>query len=497
MLYGGSPYGALELGGVLLGLASGVTIKKTTNGVITDITSAVLWQSLEVTSVLTKEVGTCKFSIYSIPGLSLPVIGDQIDVYELGTHVFGGTVTESKIATPGGILLQYDISCMDWSFKLNGKLVIKSYAAQDPGDVVKDIISTFAAAGFTTYNVQNAGVNLTSIKFNYEQISSAIEKLAKQVGFEWFVDADKDIHFFPPGAVVNAPYPIDDTSGNLQWATLEVDQSIVNMKNSVFVIGGTYSKVLDAGSTPDIYATDGTKLVFPIAYPYTSATIVVLLDSTPQSVGIDQLTDPGTVQVLYNEQNRFIRFTSVPADGHTVTIYGTAQIPILAHVQNQSAITAYGEIQDSIVDPQINSIAEAQERGMAEISSYGSPVYGVKFSTLKLGFVVGQTVSVDSAIFGTNVMVEIKRITRTLYSPTQFLYSIECVGTERVSFIDVMKLLLSQANAQTVIGDSTVLQVLKSFEEIAAASDSVPAPTTSSPPYLWGSFTWGLGAWSP
>ncbi len=496
MLYGGSPYGTLEYGGILPGQNNApITIKLTSNGVITDITLFCLWRSLEHISVLTKEVSTVRFSIYKTSGVTIPSIGDQIDIYEGNDHKFGGSVTDVNIVTGRGILLEYKISCIDWSYKLNSKLVVKSYPAQDPADIVRDMITTFGGSGFTTYNVQSAGYSVGSIKFNYEQITTAIEKLAKQIGWEWFIDANKDIHFFPPDVMVDAPYEINDDEGNLEWTSLQIDQSIVNMKNSIYVIGGNYSKIFDSSSTPDNYLTDGTKTVFPIAYPYTPSTIVVKLAGVSQTVGTDQLTDPLTVQVLYNEASRFIRFTSVPTTGQEVKVYGTAQIPILAHVQNQVAIAAYGEIQDSIIDQQIKSIAEAQERGNAQVADFGAPVYGVKFATLKTGFRVGQTVQVSSAILGTDVIVEVKRITARMYSPTQFRYEIECVGTERVSFIDVMKLLLTQSNSQTIVADSTVLQVLLLMTEEILVADVISQPTSSSPPYLWGTMKWGLGTW--
>lgn len=498
MLLGVNAYGGIEYGGIAaLQNGTGVVVKLTSNGVITDITSFILWRSLEHVSVLTKEVSTCRFTIYKSSGVTIPSVSDQIDVYENNSHKFGGNVTESRIVSEGGILLGYEIDCIDWSFKVNSKLVVKSYPAQDPSLVVKDIISTFAGNGFTTYNVQTAGFDVASIKFNYEQVTVAIEKLAKQIGWEWYIDADKDIHFFPPNVMVDAPYPIDDTSGNLEWTTLNVDESIVNMKNSIYVIGGNYTKTFDASSTPDKYLTDGVKSVFPLAYSYVPSTIVVKLNGVAQSVGTDQVTDPLTVQVLYNEVSRFVKFTTAPATpSQQVIVYGLAQIPILAHVQNQAAITAYGEIQDSIIDPQIKSIAEAQERGNAQVADFGSPVYGVKFSTLKTGFAIGQTVQVDSTIFGTNVLVEIKRITARLYSPTQFRYEIECVGTEKVSFIDVMKLLLLQSNSQAIVADSTVLQVLLLLEESIASSDTLGTPSTTTGPYLWGTARWGFATWS-
>lgn len=475
-----------------------VTIKR--YGV--DISSSIDVKSVNLKTVLTDEVSQLKFRIKNTSSTSSrasATLGAVIDLYEDATHSFGGTVTEINNVVEGGILLASDFIVNDWSFRLNSKLVIQTYENMDPRDIVLDIISNFTDGSFTTTNVQTGGFNVSSIKFNYEQVTISIQKLAKQIGWEWYVDSNKDVHFFPPSAVTTAPYTINDTGGNLEWPTLNIDVSIINMKNSIYVIGGTYQKTLDASTTPDVYLTDGTKSVFTIAYPYTPATIVVTLAGVSQTIGTDQITDPGSVQVLYNEGERFVKFTSTPAAAQTVKVYGEAQIPILAHVQDDAAIATYGEIQDSIIDAQIKSIEEAQARGSAQLSLYGNPVYNIKFSTLKTGFLVGQTVNISSTLFGVNVLVIIKRITSKMYSPSQFRHEIECVGTDNVSFVDIMKLLLLQNNSNTIVDDSTILQVLLLISESIALSDTLLAPTTDSGPYLWSpsgnDLLWNLGTW--
>ncbi len=472
-----------------------IVIKKNT----VDISSSIDTRSVVVTFVLTKEVSRLQFNIKNTPTKASCDLGDQIDVYEGSDHIFGGTVTEKNDEVAGGILIATHYTVNDWSFRLNSKLVIRNYEEEDPQTIVNDIIASFTDGTFGTTGVVLAGYDIPSIKFNYEQVTASIEKVAKQIGWEWYVDADKEVQFFPPSVIVNAPYTIDDTMGNLEWRTLNIEQSLINMKNSVYVIGGTYSKVLDASTTPDKYLTDGTKTVFTIAYPYTADTIVVTLAGVSQTIGTDQITDPGTVQVLYNQASRFIRFTSVPTTAQEVRVYGTAEIPILAHVQNESAILAYGEIQDAIIDPQIKSTEEAQARGNAQISQFGTPVYAVKFSTLKTGFRVGQTVQVDSTLFGEEVMVIIKRITGRMYSPTQMRYEIECVGTEKVSFVDIMKFLLLREKTDTVVADNTVLQVLLLFSELTNVFDNTSDPTSTSAPYVWDAAVasrYNLATWS-
>lgn len=469
----------------------------------TDISSSVQSESFQLKTVLTKEVSTFQFNIRTYGSKAVVLVGDQIDVYENGTHIFGGTVVTIEVINEGGRLLTAQISCVDWSFRLNTKLVAKNYAAMDPADIVADIVANFTNGTYnaSTYVVRG-GFLVSTIKFNYEQVTVSIEKLAKQIGWEWYVDPDKNLHFFPPSLVSTAPFVIDDISGNLNWPTLDITEDLTNMKNSIYVIGGTYTKTFTALTTVDQYLTDGIKTVFSLAYPYDKSTLVVTLGGISQTIGTDQVTPDASVQVQYSDSGRFIRFTSVPTTGQTVLVYGNANIPILAHITNGTAIATYGEQQDVIIDANIKSVGEAQERAQAQIDLYGAPVYTVKFDTLKTGLVIGQTLTVNSVIWGIDIQVIVKELDGVIYDDgTKILYSITAIGTELVNFVDIMKVLILQANSDNSVDDSTVLQVLLSVQETLAAADVLKAPTTKTPPYTWGTSgasdgVWGLATWA-
>ena len=134
----------------------------------------------------------------------------------------------------------------------------------DPHDIVVDIVTNFAAGkGFTTNHVQYGNFLVPSIKFNYQQPSKALQSLANLIGWDWYIDPNQDIHFFlgdvddgvGEGGV--APITVDATSGKIEWNSLDIDLNITNMQNSVYVIGGTYTKTFTAGNTPDTFITDG------------------------------------------------------------------------------------------------------------------------------------------------------------------------------------------------------------------------------------------------
>jgi hypothetical protein len=478
-----------------------------------DITSIVQFDStFNVQSVLTKEKGQFTFNIKAPQAPTLPVnipqINDEIFVYYTidGNKqlLFGGTLVISEPIVSGGVLLLYQMTAADWGFLFDSKVVKENYAGEDPQAIVQDLVSTYCP-GFTTNHVQKGNFLVSTIKFNYQFPTRCLEALAKQIGWDWYIDADKDVHFYfaegNPGAsseVIVAPITIDDTSGNIEWPTLDVQVDITNMKNSVFVVGGTYAKNFVLSPNPmaippqyapvDVYTSVAGTFVYPLAYPYDESTLTITLGGVGQAIGTDQQTDPSLVQVLYNDAGRFIRFTTDPGSGHKIIVQGEAQIPILAHVSDAASISQYGEFQDAINDSTILSIQEAQERAQADIDMFGDPVFTVKFNTFSPYtnlLSIGQQITLSSLKFGVpNKVLIIKQINFVARTPTQLEAQVQCLGSDNVSFNDIMLTLLQQNLGQTSTPDSTVLQELLPIDEGLVLTDTVIVIGTAGP-YVW------------
>jgi hypothetical protein len=475
----------------------------------TDISSLVEWKTIDATAVLTKEVGSFSFSIKAnfanLP--TLPVIGDTIELFDSTGLIWGGTLTEQEPIIEGlRILFQY--TATDWGFTFDGLLVKKNYAGMDPADIVADIVNNFCyGKGFNLNGVQRGNFLVETIKFNYQQPSKAMQSLAKLIGWDWFIGPDKTVYFFlgdvddgEGGMAVGdggkAPITIDATHAQVEWNSLDIDLQITNMQNSVYVIGGTLPVMFDAANTNDVYPTNGIANTFPVAYPYSSSTIVVLLDGVPHSVGIlNQVIDPTTVDVLYSDSGRFIQFTGgAPTSGQTVKIFGTAQLPIVAHAQDSASIALYGERQGAITDSTITSVPEAQLRAQAQVLQFGHAVYDVKFNTLVPGCRVGQSIIVNLPQMGiTNYQLVIKRVEAVGYTPGDNVlgipgmleYQIECIGSDVVTFTDLMTTILQEEQTQTDVSDDTITENLEVVEEALAIAETVTV-TGFTKPYKYG-----------
>ena len=136
---------------------------------------------------------------------------------------------------------------------------------------------------------------------------------------------------------------------------------------------------------------------------------------------------------------------------------------------NVASIATYGEYQSVIVDAKITSVPEAQQRAQAAILQFGHPVYDVKFNTLVPGCAIGQAITVNLPAFGIRQTARHQArggggIRPRL--PTAMLeYQVECIGSDNVTFTDLMTTLLQQEANQTTVDDSTVNENLEILSE--------------------------------
>jgi len=463
-----------------------------------DKTSSVNWPDLQKSEGLTKEPDFLTFHTKKTTGKTIPVLNEDITFFEDAIKIFGGIVVEKKEVIIGGLLIGYNISCKDYSHLLDRKLVVKSYENQSAGDIVKDIIDTFTS-GFTYVNIPSSTPTIGSIKFNYEPVTKAIQKISDLLGWDWYVDYDKDIHFFDD-QTNTAPFNLDDTGGEFEWGSLEIERNILELKNVIIIRGGEYQSTITEANAVDKKDADGVQRVFNLIYKYSN--INVKVNGVVQTVGVDNITDPATVDCLYNYQKRAIKFPddSKPAAGEDVVIYGDAHIPLIATVDDNISVSAYGEYQHVIIDKSITTISEAHAIGKSELRKWSNGAYEARFTTKQKGLRTGQQIKVQSTIRGIDKTFKISRIVGRTVSSKTMEYEVYLLASGEFNFTDLMVSLIGRDKKNIEITDDEVLQRLKTFPEIIEVVDTLTA-TKNSPPYTWGpgggnDFRWGFFTWS-
>lgn len=414
-----------------------------------DRSSNIDWASLRKVEVLTKEPDSLEFRIKNHPGKTYqPALSDEIILTDNGGRIFAGVITETKHENEG--LLKYIIcTCKDYTHLMDRKLVNKTYTNQTVSAIIADLAAVFMT-GFTTNNVQGLSV-IPKIVFNDEQPSKCIQKLADLLGnYNWYVDYFKDIHFFSEGEG-DAPFSLDDTSGNYIFGSLQIARNINQIRNSVIVRGG----IKESSTLTDIKIADGQQKTFVAKPLLTNLTISKSTDGinyTILTIGQDGIDDPVAKDVLYNPNNGFIIFrdNNKLASGNFLKWSGVQVYPIKIVRKDWASIGKYGEFQYVIKDENIKSEDQAKQRAAAEILKYAERINEGVFNTTKSGLKTGQWITVNSPALGLDEKFKINRILFRARTPNSFEYEVHLIASETFGIIDALSKLL--------VGDTASIQ---------------------------------------
>lgn len=235
------------------------TIQVKINGV--DKSSLVDWPSLKITQILTSQPDTADFLIKNVPTKTYrPAANDDVKIYRDGILIFGGLVMTTK-ETVQGLLKYFEVTCKDYTELLDGTLCVASYTLQTVGFIINDLLTNFSPGGITMVNVDGSLI-VNAATFNYITLSQAIQQLAAALpGYDWYIDYNKDIHFFT-AASNSAPFALDDTSGNFNYGSLDFNVDISQIKNQVIVRGGTVAQ----NPITNKQLSDGQQLIYYVGY---------------------------------------------------------------------------------------------------------------------------------------------------------------------------------------------------------------------------------------
>lgn len=192
-----------------------------------DRTSDIINESLTINDELNDKQNTAQFRLVDRSGNGIPDNDEEVIItLPDGTRLFGGYTlnkTLSSIRETGVVMAA--IQCVDYVRLLDGNLVNKSYTSMTDKEIIEDIVATYATGkGITTNNVIE-GVTIDQINFNYVQPSQALRRISDLTGRNWYLDYDKDLHYFPL-ATNTAPFDLTDTP--VAVTTSYIDESMAS-----------------------------------------------------------------------------------------------------------------------------------------------------------------------------------------------------------------------------------------------------------------------------
>ena len=431
-----------------------------------DRTSDVINKSITITDVINDVQNTCKLLLVDRSGNGIPDPDEEIVItLDDDTKIFGGYIISVDLDQKGGGEVFATIVCIDYVRLLDRNLVHKTYESETDKDIIEDIVDTYSPGlGITTDNVIE-GVTIDQISFNYIQPSQALRKLCEITGRNWYIDYDKDIHYFP--LTTNAaPFNIDDDTSD--YFDLKISKDSSQIKNRVYVRGGT--KLSDATTYSE--AGDGEKTKFIL--PDKPHNVTVTVNDVEESVGIKHIDTSGYDWYL-NYQEKYLEQDSGGAILNTDDILEVNyqyDIPILVALEDPTSIIEHGQQEFAIFDKQITTTDAARDRAQAELTDYANNVIEGQFSTYETGFISGQYINIDLTNYDIDDDYIVQKVVAKAMGGGTYMYKIYVASAKTLGIIKFLIELIENNRNIITLDDNEVVDELFNLTD-SLLSDSL------------------------
>jgi len=228
------------------------------------------------------------------------------------------------------------------------------------------------------------------------------------------------------------------------------------IRNRIKVKGGTM--LSDARDYPFRY--DGVTRAWKL--PFKPHDLKIYVSEVQKTVGIENITDPATVDFLMNYQEERIimgdTFAS-PPEGATITQNMRHKIDVITVVENTAsqaalaAITGGSGVREHVIeDTSITTLEAAEALGELELRKWADPEVTAVFMTYVTGWEPGQLIGVnlpDRGLVNTYMVQKVHMAYRDGFWVTEVQF-----GGRLVTVADFLQALVSKqqsANVQTAV----------------------------------------------
>ncbi|MBU1067515.1 hypothetical protein KKE60_06985, partial [Patescibacteria group bacterium] len=335
-----------------------------------DLSTSVRKDSLKIDDVINSRINTCSLILDDTTGILSVSEWQEIIITTTGgaTRHFAGYIT--KIShNVDGITKSWHLDCQDYTILLDKAIVNEKYENRTDAYMLNDAFTTYLPEiDASTYVI--AGKTHDWFLANRITLSQFVNALAGAAGYDWYVDYNKNLRYFPKETNL-APFNISDTpdeSASYAAENLKYDKDAAALTNRIIVVGGYY---LSDDTDFDTIPASGTEteILLPYVLEPADGEIQVLVyhntgnDGAPtwtaDTVGIDNIDTLGIggVTVLFNRDEKLLKFETAPSElDKAVKVTARYRVPVLVRVRSEVSYDTFGRWLDSkIVDPNIIS----------------------------------------------------------------------------------------------------------------------------------------------
>lgn len=284
-------------------------------------------------------------------------------------------------------------NCVDWSYIFTHRLIAKIYESDDvfegrPDLIIKDMIDN-GAPEITKNNIQVCNETIDFLEFQYKLMMECTKEVFDFIpDWRWYVDAEKDFHFFRQFETDGVTFGPDASTGdyNFNINSLKIEYIGDQQVNRLWIIGAK-----QAQSTPidQYFDADGNERYFNLAYE-PNYTNVYLNTVTPYDPLNDVLmtsklesNDDGDQDFLINKTQKifFIPANIATAFTGKIRINYRPTRQLIDYFENAPNISTYGLYEKAIKNKNITDRLGARQFGKAEIRRKSEQKRLVKFKT--------------------------------------------------------------------------------------------------------------------
>lgn len=404
-----------------------------------DRTNQVIFGSLTKKEAIGQLVTACSFAMNKYGDRDyLPAVGDRVEIFDDDdNYIFSGSISGVTKSTIGSDVLRYDLEWLGDAYLLETRArVVERYFNTTGNAIIADLLSKYAP-DFNDDFV-DADFEVSSMTFNRVTLKDALQKLAKFSNYIFYVGYEKDLHFMPK-FTEPAPFSLSTDSANYIYDSLSSVEDFTQIRNSVFVEGGTFM----ADPRTESFFGIEDQLVYPHASKFSNLPTVEV-EGTPVTVGVDYLSAEDDFDCFWNYNEKYVRFkvSTAPGIGDRVDITGTPLYPLIFQVQDVSSMAALGGgtlgIREyAIKDQTIKTPDEAEQRAVAELEAYSAKITDGTFATNTPGLRTGQIISIDCPEKEISGQYIIQGIDWEMVTNTTLLYRVRYANLNTVKLLDI------------------------------------------------------------
>ena len=367
------------------------------------VQNADLFDVMNVVNTVSRDSGRFMAETFNTAGSKVDLfsIGQDVKIYyDTGSpptnQIFFGRVEKIDFnSTPNKERLR--IGGRDYTSVLMDSKVQELYTSGtseicEVGSIVRDVVWNSPFSGtITVTNVSGTTRIVDAFRIKNKSVFETVQQLAEFVGYDFWIDFNKDLHF-QPESITSTGYTFDNTNSAL--ASINEDRQ--EMANRVTVYGARTMARLQENFT-----ADGGSIFTLLYSPHDTQ---ITQSGLQVRGGVFELTTflPTGVQYLVDYDTKRIIFVSgtdvganVPASGVPVVIEYARSVPIIKEVQDDSSIDAYGFKETVITNTEIKDPRQALQVAQGELTRLKDPAVQVSvdiISSTVSGIQPGQTV---------------------------------------------------------------------------------------------------------